>query len=126
MILVIGGAGYIGSHMLKLLREEGEEHLAMDNFEQGHRAALMGSPSVQGDLRNAQDLDRIFGDHKIDLVMHFAAYISVGESVPEPFKYWDNNTVGVLSLLEAMRRHGVSKLVFSSTAAIFGEPQYVP
>lgn len=126
MILVIGGAGYIGSHMLKLLREAGEEHIAMDNFEQGHRGALQGSPCVQGDLRNVQDLDRIFAEHKIDLVMHFAAYISVGESVREPFKYWQNNTAGVLTLLESMRQHGIDKFVFSSTAAIFGEPQYVP
>lgn len=126
MILVIGGAGYIGSHMLKLLRDEGEEHLVLDNFEQGHRGALQGSPSVQGDLRSRADLDRVFSENKIDVVMHFAAYISVGESVREPFKYWDNNTVGVLNLLEAMRGHGIDKLVFSSTAAIFGEPQYVP
>ncbi len=126
MILVIGGAGYIGSHMLKMLRESGEEHLVLDNFEQGHRAALQDSPAVEGDLRNAADLDRVFSEKKIDVVMHFAAYISVGESVRDPYKYWDNNTVGVLNLLESMRRHNIDKFVFSSTAAIFGEPQYVP
>lgn len=126
MILVIGGAGYIGSHMCKLLRESGEEHLVMDNLEQGHRAAVEGSPFVQGDLRSREDLDRVFGEHDIDLVMHFAAYISVGESVREPFKYWDNNTCGVLTLLERMRAHHIGKFVFSSTAAIFGEPEYVP
>lgn len=127
MILVVGGAGYIGSHMLKLLRERGEKHLVLDNFEQGHRGALQGSEAVEGDLRNRADLDRVFRAHpEIDVVMHFAAYISVGESVREPGKYWENNTAGVLNLLEAMREAGVNKFVFSSTAAIFGEPQYVP
>jgi UDP-glucose 4-epimerase len=126
MILVIGGAGYIGSHMCKLLRESGEKHLVMDNLEQGHRGAVEASPFVKGDLRSGQDLDRVFAENEIDLVMHFAAYISVGESVREPFKYWDNNTCGVLTLLERMRAHNIDKFVFSSTAAIFGEPQYVP
>jgi UDP-glucose 4-epimerase len=126
MILVVGGAGYIGSHMCKLLRASGEDHLVFDNFEQGHRAALQESPFVEGDLRNADDLEQVFGQHKIDLVMHFAAYISVGESVREPAKYFDNNTSGVLTLLEAMRTHDIKNFVFSSTAAIFGEPEYVP
>jgi UDP-glucose 4-epimerase len=126
MILVVGGAGYIGSHMLKLLRDAGEEHLVLDNFEHGHREALRGSPCVEGDLRSQDDLDKVFEENDIDLVMHFAAHISVGESVREPAKYWNNNTFGVLNLLEAMGRHGVGRFVFSSTAAIFGEPQYVP
>lgn len=127
MILVVGGAGYIGSHMLKLLRESGEDHLVFDNFEHGHREALQGSNAVQGDLRNANDLLELFAKHEnIDVVMHFAAYISVGESVREPSKYWHNNTTGVLNLLDTMRIGGVNKFVFSSTAAIFGEPKYVP
>jgi UDP-glucose 4-epimerase len=127
MILVVGGAGYIGSHMLKLLRGENEEHVVFDNFEQGHRNALLGSPSFQGDLRNPNDLLRVFEKHPdIDVVMHFAAYISVGESVREPSKYWHNNMAGVLNLVDAMRFAKVNKLVFSSTAAIFGEPKYVP
>lgn len=127
MILVLGGAGYIGSHMLKLLREEGLEHLVFDNFEHGHREALKGSQAFEGDLRNPQDLARVFAENpSIDLVMHFAAYISVGESVREPGKYYANNTAGVLNILEAMRTAGVSKFVFSSTAAIFGNPEYTP
>jgi UDP-glucose 4-epimerase len=127
MILVLGGAGYIGSHMLKLLRESGEAHLVFDNFEQGHREALQGSPSVEGDLRNREDLRRVFAEHPdIDVVMHFAAYIAVGESVREPGRYFVNNTAAVLGLLEEMRAAKVSKFVFSSTAAIFGEPHYVP
>ena len=127
MILVVGGAGYIGSHMLKLLRDQGEAHLVFDNFENGHRDALQGSDAVEGDLRNPNDLLEAFARHRdIDVVMHFAAYISVGESVREPSKYWHNNTAGVLNLLDAMRKAGINKFVFSSTAAIFGEPQYVP
>jgi UDP-glucose 4-epimerase len=127
MILVIGGAGYIGSHMLKLLREEGEPHLVFDNLEQGHREALQGSELFEGDLRDSKSLANCFQEHPdIDVVMHFAAYISVGESERDPGKYWRNNTCGVLNLLEAMGEAKVSKLVFSSTAAIFGEPQYVP
>lgn len=126
MILVVGGAGYIGSHMCRVLRGANEPHLVFDNFEQGHRAALLGSEAFEGDLREPEDLARVFDEHPIDVVMHFAAYISVGESVREPGKYWRNNTAGVLNLLEAMRTASVSKLVFSSTAAIFGEPERVP
>ncbi|AIE87407.1 UDP-glucose 4-epimerase GalE [Fimbriimonas ginsengisoli] len=127
MILVLGGAGYIGSHMLKLLRETGESHLVFDNFEEGHREALLGSPYVQGDLRNRDDLRKLFADHPdIDVVMHFAAYIAVGESVEQPGKYFTNNTTAVIGLLEEMRAAGIGKFVFSSTAAIFGEPHYVP
>lgn len=127
MILVVGGAGYIGSHMLKLLRDSGEPHVVFDNLEAGHRSALQGSPFVQGDLRNPEDLGRAFEQYPdIDVVMHVAAYISVGESVREPGKYYRNNTAGVLNLLEVMRERGISKFVFSSTAAVFGNPQYVP
>lgn len=126
MILVIGGAGYIGSHMCKLLRQSGEPHLVFDNLEQGHRAAVEDSPFIKGDLRVKEDLDRVFSENDIDLVMHFAAYISVGESVRKPAKYWNNNTAGVLTLLDSMREHEIQNFVFSSTAAIFGEPEYVP
>ena len=122
MILVVGGAGYIGSHMCKLLREAGEPHLVFDNLSQGHRAAVQESILLEGDLRSRADLDKVFQEERIDLVMHFAAFISVGESVREPAKYWDNNTMGVYTLLEAMRAHGIKQFVFSSTAAIFGEP----
>lgn len=127
MILVVGGAGYIGSHMLKLLRESNEAHLVFDNFEHGHRGALQGSECIEGDLRNPAELEAVFKKHpEIDVVMHFAAYISVGESVREPGKYWRNNTAGVLNLLDAMRDAGINKFVFSSTAATYGEPKYVP
>ena len=127
MILILGGAGYIGSHMLQRLRETGEPHLVFDNLEQGHEAALQGSPLFRGDVRNADDLRRVFAENPdIDVVIHFAAYIAVGESVKDPGKYFLNNTMAVVGLLDAMRAANVNKIVFSSTAAIFGEPQYVP
>ncbi len=126
MILVVGGAGYIGSHMCKLLREAGEEHVVFDNLEQGHREALQGSPLFEGDLRRPEDLAEAFRRYPIDTVMHFAAYIAVGESVQQPGKYYRNNVAGVLNLLEAMVEAGVDRLIFSSTAAIFGDPQYLP
>ena len=127
MILVVGGAGYIGSHMIRLLRESNEPHLVLDNLENGHRAAVGESPLVVGDLRDPSSLKRVFDENpQIDTVIHMAAYIAVGESEREPGKYWENNVAGVLNLLEAMRAAGVNKLVFSSTAAVFGEPQYTP
>lgn len=126
MILVVGGAGYIGSHMCKVLRDRGLDHVVFDNFSSGHREAIPGSPLVEGDLRSRGDLDRAFSAHEIELVMHFGAFISVGESVRDPAKYFDNNTCGVVTLLDSMRAHGVGRFVFSSTAAVFGEPHYVP
>ncbi len=127
MILVIGGAGYIGSHMVRLLKENGLPFLVFDNIENGHKAAIGDAPLVIGDLRSKADLKAVFeANPNIDVVMHFAAYISVGESVREPYKYWDNNTTGVLNLVQTMREHGINKLVFSSTAAVYGEPHYVP
>lgn len=126
MILVIGGAGYIGSHMLALLRDRGEPHLVFDNLETGHRQALQGSRLFEGDLRHREDILRALKENSVDTVMHFGAYIMVGESVAQPSEYYWNNFVGVLNLLDAMRECAVLRLVFSSTAAIFGEPQYVP
>ena len=112
--------------MLKVLREVGEPHLAFDNLERGHLAALGESPFLAGDLRQPNDLTRLFAEHRIDTVMHFAAYIEVGESVKKPAEFYWNNVYGVLVLLEQMRLAGVSQIVFSSTAAVYGEPDYVP
>lgn len=126
MILVVGGAGYIGSHVCKVLRDAGEPFAVFDNFEQGHRAAVAGDEIIEGDLRNPADLERALSGGRFDTVMHFAASISVGESVRNPAKYWENNVAGVLNLLRAMTANGVGKFVFSSTAAVFGEPEYVP
>jgi len=127
MILVVGGAGYIGSHMLKLLRASNEPHLAFDNLESGHAEALQGTKLIQGDIRDPADIDRVFEEFpSIDVVIDFAAYISVGESVRLPNKYYRNNSFGTLNLLDSMDRHGVRCIVFSSTAAVYGSPQYVP
>jgi UDP-glucose 4-epimerase len=126
MILVCGGAGYIGSHMAKRLRKEGIDHVIFDNLERGNAPAVCDSKFEQGDLRNPQDIERVFSKYDIHLVMHFAAYIEVGESVKEPAKFWENNVTAVQNLLEACRSHGVQQFVFSSTAAVYGEPVEVP
>jgi UDP-glucose-4-epimerase GalE len=125
-VLVVGGAGYIGSHMLLALREAGHTPLVFDNLSRGHADAVRDAELVRGDLRSPADLESCFSRHSIDLVMHFAALAYVGESVLEPELYYQNNVVGALNLLAAMRRHDVSRLVFSSTCATYGEPERVP
>ncbi len=126
MILVIGGAGYIGSHMVKYLLQNGEKPLVLDNLELGHRQAVKGADLVQGDLRDRGMLDRLFKETEIECVMHFAAYASVGDSVENPAKYYDNNVNGCFNLLEAMRAAGVKQMIFSSSAATYGEPTQIP
>jgi len=127
MVLVVGGAGYIGSHMVRRLRESGTPHIVFDNFELGHRAAVKDSPIFEGDLRDPRSIDSVFETHpEIDSVLHFGAYTLVGESVTQPEKYWRNNVVAVLNLLEAMRTRGIDRFVFSSTCATFGIPVRVP
>ncbi|CUU34148.1 UDP-galactose 4-epimerase [Armatimonadetes bacterium GXS] len=126
MILVIGGAGYIGSHMVKYLLQRGESVVVLDNFSTGHRAAVRGATVVEGDLRDMETLQRVFAQYPIECVMHFAAFIFAGESMRHPAKYYDNNVLGCLRLLEAMRISGVSQIIFSSTAAVYGEPQQIP
>jgi UDP-glucose 4-epimerase len=128
-ILVTGGAGYIGSHAVLALKEAGYEVKIFDNLEYGHPELVeevLGVELVRGDTRDRASLDRVFATHKIDAVMHFAAYIAVGESVAKPGMYYQNNVVGTLNLLEAMGAAGVDKFVFSSTSAVYGIPQYTP
>lgn len=126
-ILVCGGAGYIGSHAVAELLERGEEVVVIDNMQKGHSAALSnGAVLYDGDLRAEPFLDRVFTENKIEAVMHFAADSLVGESVQEPLKYYDNNVGGAISLLKAMNKHGVKNIVFSSTAAAYGEPKEIP
>ena len=122
-VLVVGGAGYIGSHMVRLLTEAGHEAVVFDNLSQGHRAALGEVELIEGDLLDPRDLEAAFEGRDIDAVIHFAALIAVGNSVIDPGGYYRNNVCGTLNLLEAMRAAGVHKLVFSSTAAVFGNPQ---
>lgn len=126
MIAVVGGAGYIGSHMVKYLRKKGEPVVVFDNLSKGHLEAVSGAELVQGDLRNPDDLNRLFSNRSIECVMHFAAYASVGESMRLPNLYYDNNVVGCCRLLEAMQRHGVKMMIFSSSAAVYGEPESIP
>ncbi len=128
-ILVTGGAGYIGSHAVLALKEAGYEVKIFDNLEYGHPELVeevLGVELVRGDTRDRASLDRVFATHKIDAVMHFAAYIAVGESVAKPGMYYQNNVVGTLNLLEAMGAAGIDKFVFSSTSAVYGIPQYTP
>lgn len=125
-ILVCGGAGYIGSHAVKALLDKGKEVVVIDNLVTGHEKAVTGGKLYIGDLHDGEFLDKVFTENSIDSVIHFAAFSLVGESVTEPFKYYDNNVSGTLSLLEAMNRHKVKKIVFSSTAATYGEPEKTP
>ena len=126
-ILVCGGAGYIGSHAVHALVEKGEEVVIVDNLQTGHRGALNPAAKFyEGDIRDASVLDKIFTENKIEAVIHFAANSLVGESMEKPLLYFNNNVYGMQVLLEAMVRHGVDKIVFSSTAATYGEPKRVP
>jgi len=126
-ILVAGGAGYIGSHMVALLVKRGYEVVVADNLRTGHWQAVKGARRLYvGDLRDAAFLNRVFGENHIDGVINFAAFSLVGESVTDPLKYYENNVEGAVSLLSAMRAHGVDKIVFSSTAATYGEPEKQP
>lgn len=125
-ILVCGGAGYIGSHMVAELLEKGNEVVILDNLEKGHKDALLGGKLYIGDLRDKDILNKIFTENKIEAVIDFAAYSLVGESMTEPLKYFNNNVYGTINLLEAMKEHNVKYIVFSSTAATYGEPKEVP
>lgn len=126
-VLVIGGAGYIGSHCVRQLIEAGHTPVVLDNLVYGHEDALL--PSVKfykGNLEDSILVGKILDDEKIDIVMHFAAFINVGESVINPIKYYYNNLSGVIVLIDTMIKHGVKKFVFSSTCATYGIPQKLP
>ncbi len=127
MILVFGGAGYIGSHTVKHLLDNGYECVVADNLIYGHREAVdKRAEFVHADLLNPVSIREVFKNRKIDAVIHFAAFTYVGESVSDPQKYYINNVVGTTNLLNVMLENGVKKIVFSSTCATYGEPQYTP
>ncbi len=121
-ILICGGAGYIGSHMAQWLAEQGHTVTVLDNLSTGHRQAVRWGELIEADLLDPAALERAFHGRGFDAVIHFGALSLVGESVAKPYAYYGNNVTGTLNLLETMRRHAVEKLVFSSTAAVFGSP----
>lgn len=126
-IAVLGGAGYIGSHTVAQLVKVGQDVVVLDNLITGHKRAVDPKARFyQGDIRDYHFLSRVFSKEKIDGVIHFAAFSIVPESMKDPLKYFDNNTSGMITLLEAMNQFGIKKIVFSSTAATYGEPKQVP
>ena len=125
-ILVVGGAGYIGSHMVKQLRQAGFDVAVADDLSSGSRDAVQGAALHVGDIGDADFVDAVLRATKPAAVMHFASFIQVGESVSDPAKYYRNNVTATQTLLDGMRAHGIARFIFSSTAAIFGEPEYVP
>ena len=127
MILVCGGAGYIGSHAVRQLIDRGEEVIIVDNLETGHEDAIHPQAKFyKVDIRDEEALDKVFAENKIDEVIHFAANSLVGESMTNPLKYFNNNVHGTEILLKVMVAHDVKKIVFSSTAATYGEPKNIP
>ena len=124
-VLVVGGAGFIGSHMVKMLGRQACHVTTLDDLSSGHRDAVLCGDFVHGDMGDRAVLDAVLS-RGFDAVMHFASFIQVGESVQQPAMYYANNVVKTLTLLDAMRAHGVKRFVFSSTAATFGEPLYTP
>ncbi len=125
-ILVTGGAGYIGSHVVQYLRGRARQVLVLDDLSGGFRDAVPAACLIEGNIGDRAVLDRVFGEHDIAAVMNFASFIEVGASVKDPSAYYQNNVGNTLVLLDAMARHGLKYLIFSSTAAIFGNPDYTP
>lgn len=125
-ILVAGGAGYIGSHMVRRLDRAGCGIVVLDNLSTGHQESVCGFDLVVGDIEDRSLVTQVLGDHKIDAVMHYAANALVGESVVHPSKYYHNNVVATLALLESMLKAGVKRIVFSSSCAVYGVPNSVP
>ncbi len=125
-VLVTGGAGYIGAHAVRELKKAGYEVVILDNLIYGHRELAQGERLIVGDLENCALLEQLFAEHRFEAVMHFAAYAYVGESVENPAKYYRNNVAATLNLLDAMREAKVSRFIFSSTCATYGEPKEVP
>lgn len=125
-VLVSGGAGYIGSHAVRQLKRNGFEPVVFDNLFKGHRQAIQGVEFFKGDLLDKESLKQCFKEHDVAGVMHFAAHSLVGESMQEPYMYYENNVVGSLNLFKAAMDAGVDKFIFSSTAAVYGQPDTVP
>src|SRR5436190_1777493 len=127
-VLVAGGAGYIGSHAVKLLRETGHKPAIYDNLARGHKAVakILDVPAIWADLNERSTLTTALREHKIETVMHFAAYAYVGESVHKPLMYYHNNVATTISVLESMQEAGVERFIFSGTCAVYGDPEKIP
>lgn len=125
-ILVCGGAGYIGSHTAYELYKKGEDVIVVDNLITGHKKAVLGGKLYVGDLRDSEFMDKVFEENDIEAVIDFAAFSLVGESVSKPLEYYENNVYGTMCLLKKLVKYGVKKIVFSSTAATYGEPERIP
>ena len=126
MILIVGGAGYIGSHTAKYLNQKQESLLVFDNLSTGHEKFVKWGTFVKGDLANKEEIRQCFNEHKIDAVMHFSAFANVGDSVNDPSGYYENNVVNTKHLLDVMSEFGVKTLIFSSTCAVYGVPEKLP
>ncbi|MDI6793874.1 MAG: UDP-glucose 4-epimerase GalE [bacterium] len=126
MILVVGGAGYIGSQVVKQLNEAGFVTITYDNLKKGQREAVIASKFILGDIRDTSRLSKLFKENQVEAVMHFAADSLVGESMENPLAYFENNVAGTINLLKTMINFGVKRFIFSSTAAVYGEPQQIP
>ena len=125
-ILIIGGAGYIGSHTVKYFIEQNEDVIIVDNLLTGHKEAILSDKFYECDIRDKENLDKIFKENNIEAVIHFAANSLVGESMVKPYEYYHNNVYGMMCLLDVMKENNVDKIVFSSTAATYGEPINIP
>lgn len=125
-ILITGGAGYIGSHTVKYFQEQNEEIIVVDNLQSGHETSIEVDYLYNIDLRDKEQLEKVFKEHNIEAVIHFAANSLVGESMEKPYEYYHNNVYGMLCLLDVMKENNINKIVFSSTAATYGEPKNIP
>jgi len=126
VILLTGGTGYVGSHCVKELPRQGYDVVMLDNLSQSHREAVLTEHFVKADLLDQEALSQTFDNYSIDAVMHFASLIRVGESVDNPHIYYRNNVLGTFNLLQTMQEHGVNRMIFSSSAALYGGPEIVP
>jgi UDP-glucose 4-epimerase len=125
-ILIVGGAGYIGSHTVKYFLDKGEDVIVVDNIQTGHKEAVLAEKFYECDIRDKNELDKVFKENNIEAVIHFAANSLVGESMQKPDIYYHNNVYGMMCLLDVMKQNNVNKIVFSSTAATYGEPENIP
>lgn len=125
-ILITGGAGYIGSHTVKYFQKQNENIIVVDNMQSGHETSIKADHLYRIDIRDKDELDKVFKNHNIEAVIHFAANSLVGESMEKPYEYYHNNVFGMLCLLDVMKENNVNKVVFSSTAATYGEPKSIP